>query len=565
MSTKRITDVGERLGGARKYQSSSELALPEKASHSAAEDHQPTITLKQIWPRPEFREIALSGKMAVGCAIWWMALYESLGKKPPLFHVKDAAPGFMVQMYERGIVFLRSAFERDAYSDRDRLKADYEAHMQSGQPERLHKVVAYATGRQAGRRLHHPFALTWEREVAMKSLQALGWPSDVRVRDNESHGVTWLTWNQRGHEHKTGWYSVVIKGRSYTALAEGPIADFDQAMSITVAAFAKELERREAEANQAGDRGKKKRKQHVIPIPRRPQLERAPCRVGPDWRQGRSIDAEAFKDEFRFRGVEFGNWVSQAEAQEFLGLAYDALRDLCDIMRLPPTFASLGGRLGIAFGSRGKGFAGGAAHYEPDRQIIHFTKTQGSGAIAHEFGHAFDAFMYSRSFTAAHAEPGHRYLSAVGICRHVVTPVGRFFRPSHADRNILPRDPHLDSAIVALRKAILGSTAPGTYVGSAAELDRGRKKPYWTDPTELFARAFECWMCDAMSAAERVNEVLVTGCEKDCPLDRWGLPHPPYPSGAQRAYITRAVGALVHTAANHWLAVVKARDARTAS
>jgi hypothetical protein len=59
-------------------------------------------------------------------------------------------------------------------------------------------------------------------------------------------------------------------------------------------------------------------------------------RVGKNYRQGRDATPEMFLDAFGFRGVEFGNWVSQGvntkERQGMLNAAYDALMDLASIM-----------------------------------------------------------------------------------------------------------------------------------------------------------------------------------------------------------------------------------------
>ena len=51
----------------------------------------------------------------------------------------------------------------------------------------------------------------------------------------------------------------------------------------------------------------------------------------------------------------------------------------------------------MAFGSRGRGKALG--HYEPSRKVINLTKEKGSlGALAHEWLHALDHYLYSLSY-----------------------------------------------------------------------------------------------------------------------------------------------------------------------
>lgn len=122
--------------------------------------------------------------------------------------------------------------------------------------------------------------------------------------------------------------------------------------------------------------------------------ENAP-RAGKDYRQGMDATPQMFLESFGFRGVEFGNWVSQGknlkERQGMLNAAYDALRDLADIAGVPPRAISLNGTLGLGLGSRGSGAA--SAHYEPGNIVINLTKTRGAGTLAHEWFHALDNYF----------------------------------------------------------------------------------------------------------------------------------------------------------------------------
>jgi hypothetical protein len=116
-------------------------------------------------------------------------------------------------------------------------------------------------------------------------------------------------------------------------------------------------------------------------------------------RQGkvrRSGDAtvEAFDETFGFRGVEFGNWVSKTEErQEVMNHAFDSFLDLAELLNVPPRAMSLDGELAIAFGARGHGLQGAAAHYERDYAVINLTKMSGAGHLAHEWWHAVDHYF----------------------------------------------------------------------------------------------------------------------------------------------------------------------------
>lgn len=118
-------------------------------------------------------------------------------------------------------------------------------------------------------------------------------------------------------------------------------------------------------------------------------------RTGADHRQGKDATDAMFMDAFGFRGVEFGKWVAQGEnakeRQGMLNAAYDALLDLANLTGIPPKAISLNGSLGLAFGSRGSGWA--SAHFEPGNLVINLTKTRGAGSLAHEWFHALDNYF----------------------------------------------------------------------------------------------------------------------------------------------------------------------------
>ena len=122
-------------------------------------------------------------------------------------------------------------------------------------------------------------------------------------------------------------------------------------------------------------------------------------RVGRDWRNGKDatpdmfVDMDGNKSVFGFRAVEFGNYVTNKERQQFLNDIYDALMDMSDVLGVSPRALSLGGQLGIAVGARGKSSASG--HYEPEKNVINLTKTSGYGILAHEWLHAFDRYFSS--------------------------------------------------------------------------------------------------------------------------------------------------------------------------
>ena len=114
-------------------------------------------------------------------------------------------------------------------------------------------------------------------------------------------------------------------------------------------------------------------------------------RVGTDYRHGEDVSADQFREQFGFRGVQFGNWTNQRDRQEAINQAFDAFMDLSRLLGVSPRALSLNGELGVAFGARGSGKA--LAHYEPKEVVINLTKTSGAGSLAHEWWHALDNYF----------------------------------------------------------------------------------------------------------------------------------------------------------------------------
>ncbi len=128
----------------------------------------------------------------------------------------------------------------------------------------------------------------------------------------------------------------------------------------------------------------KKGKKRLIP----PQLENLRRNGLEDYRGDRDITGQDYIDTFRIRGGEFGEWMSEKDAQASLNMAYEAFYDLAKVLKLSPGQISIQGKLAIAFGARGRGNA--VAHYEPMREVINLTKMRGAGSLAHEYFHALD-------------------------------------------------------------------------------------------------------------------------------------------------------------------------------
>lgn len=116
------------------------------------------------------------------------------------------------------------------------------------------------------------------------------------------------------------------------------------------------------------------------------------CRTGPEYLpDGRHADEHDFK-ELGIRGVEFGDSLSDEEAQSSLDECYLALCDLARILNIDKKDVSLGGTLALSFGSRGYG-GSEPATYDPQYQVINFTRGGGAGSLAHGWAHALDYYI----------------------------------------------------------------------------------------------------------------------------------------------------------------------------
>lgn len=112
---------------------------------------------------------------------------------------------------------------------------------------------------------------------------------------------------------------------------------------------------------------------------------------------GRKIGGDAKKatdaimNSFNFRGLQYGNSVTDDERAHHVQKIAESFVDLADVTGFPDSAIGLEGTLGIAVGARGKG--GAMAHFEPDLKVINLTRKKGVGTLAHEWGHALDNYL----------------------------------------------------------------------------------------------------------------------------------------------------------------------------
>lgn len=229
---------------------------------------------------------------------------------------------------------------------------------------------------------------------------------------------------------------------------------------------------------------------------------------------GRAIDAKTVEAAQRhmtnnvgLRGLQWGNYVSDDEREHHLTKSAEAFADLADAIGLPDSAISLGGKLGLAIGARGK--AGARAHYEPDTQVINLTRSKGVGSLAHEWGHALDHYLddFGKGFYSARYRPEGDAGQAMGEVRKALHSSGFYTRMVGAVRD-------------AISKGLLPKNASS----------------YWASNEEMFARVFERHVQDKLHGQDRENTYL-TGLRK--------VTHPFWPTKEESAAIAPAMERLL--------------------
>lgn len=219
-------------------------------------------------------------------------------------------------------------------------------------------------------------------------------------------------------------------------------------------------------------------------------------RTGPERRKG-NVSPEQFSDAFGFRGVQFGNYVEGPRRQADLNRAYEALYDLAEVLNVPTKALSLNGRLGLAFGARGKGKA--AAHYEPGEVAVNLTKGNGAGSLAHEWFHSLDNYF------------GQNDIAADGNIRSGDSFMSSTYRQKRVwkDGKIVDAEYPVRQEVYDAFKGVMKAINSSDMLRRSERLDGVRSKPYWSTDVEMAARAFERYVQDKARTAGVENDYLV--------------------------------------------------------
>lgn len=474
----KIEDFGQKLEGARK-----DYAATLKDAEAVDIAAEP---LSKSWPEPDYDKL-----LAGGADPYVVAFVHAARDEVPTKPQK----GWKLKGWVQSVETLRGASKKllagEISKDRVQTLLNDDAfgavRRAVGSRAELYELVGHAKSLKGVTFAENHYTLykgqnnvrKWVVEQKVKSTAFSNWPRELAVADTkaemlEQFKAKFSAESLDGDKAKAatkGQFIIYRKrnqegafigkkiGREYIDLKKLP----------DVAAARAYLESNTADLSAALERYKD------TPFERNP--ENRP-RVGDDHRNGAAVTPEVFADTFGFRGVQFGNYVEQDRRQSDLNQTFDALMDMAAVLGVPPRALSLNGRLGLAFGARGKGGKNApAAHYEPDTVVINLTKGNGPGSLGHEWWHAVDNYFGKEFGAGGFATDGAR-----------------------VDR--------LRAEMQAAFKAVRNATQVPTLRKRAAELDKRRTKPYWNTPLELSARAFESYLIAKLNDQGAANDYL---------------------------------------------------------
>ncbi len=576
MATKRIDDVGRKVSGLRKDRFRAGMSLeqlralsPEEAEHHVTKDN--------VWPAPDYAALIAGGKspsMAafVKVARDRMSARPALGTDPAGF--AGAREDFVTATLAVRDVLLSAVAMQELRNGRTPLAKAL--GLDAGDRTGMARLATLARQVMKDRSLPHECGYRDQGKV--DSMLGAGFPGKVEP------------WRRTGTVAKLrdGLHYPVSKGLMLSR----------QGFETEEAAERWLKER--YEATLAARSGARKTE------PSRPHLD-AYVRTGmPDWRGGRNVTAEELMREFGFGGVAFGNWLPDHERQAVVDMGYDSLCDLSHTLGIPRAAIGLDARLVVAFGAMGNG--GAAATYHSADPAVNMTRFNGAGSLAHEWGHAFDDWSAEVNRAAKTGVPvfgsGHRErtpsrlqalsnlepsqaaawdrlmatfwsrplakdealgqarasygsdLANMESCRanlerQLAKPFGERNRKWVKEvQGWLPKRERFlatrAAAIADMEAMPAGSDFGRTdsrYLAQATAMG-GKDGSYWTRPTEMFARAFECWVHDRIAAAGGSSPYLVHGVEEDR-FAGDGFTGNPYPVGEERKAFAERFGELV--------------------
>ncbi|MGY3892814.1 LPD38 domain-containing protein [Aeromonas enterica] len=492
---KKITDFGEKIGGARKdtwaaYRDTIEGVNAEQIK---------TLPLSKSWPAPDYDRLIESGvdRHAVAIA---RAARDAIPAKPRVSYKVGNWAQAVKSLRDMSLGLMDGAIDADAAN-----RVISSVNLRSAHAIHSRAELYLAVGHQRslsdlelslgsyslyeGVKYNPPKGI-WTISREGKSGAFGGWPRNIVSGSSKAEVIAEfkrrydqltqanskpkaISFSIYSRRHGQGWIVGKKVGRNYLDLT----AEFERASDAR-----KYRDEHYDELVSKLDMAKK------IPHERRDINQ---PRVGEDMRGGADVSPELFGQAFGFRGVEFGNWVAQGRRQRDLNDAYDALMDMAAVLEISPKALSLNGELGLAFGARGAGGINpAAAHYEPGKVVINLTKMNGAGSLGHEWWHALDSY-----FARMRKDPSGMMTEAQDVS--LAARASPFIHRGAVRKEMI-------EAFGAVNRAIKQTALKER----SRKLDDKRSKAYWTTDRELSARAFESYLIAKLQDQGASNDYL---------------------------------------------------------
>lgn len=291
------------------------------------------------------------------------------------------------------------------------------------------------------------------------------------------------------------------------------------------------------------------------------------------------ITVESIRKYFGYSDVVFGNYVRDKESKEHVRHFLGAMVDLAELLNVDIKAINEFGNLSIFFGALGCGsFTGAMACYYPSRKAINLTKKTGDGSLAHEWSHYLDNI----SGESKEVRNDSKYGTLGGAYNDNAEIKEAFNKINSAIKNGLPfevvpkfskyktkkfvtyrlygttaqecvdaiqrKHPNYkDYYFVKNNKDAIGyfryiatkfdleniavslTVKSSNYYYISSRYETG--KQYFTNPKELFARAFEAYVEYKLEQQERASNYLVSIKNNlglialFAPKEQWPYPH----------------------------------------